>query len=175
LACGETREREGVDGEGGYGGSRFEEFFQTEYARLVRALAVQVGGVGEAEDLAQEAMARILPRWDRVRAFASPGGYAYTIAVNLHRRQLRRGALATRYRRDRRPTIDAAERVEAATDVTKQVAALPDDQRDALFLTVWFGMTSAEAAVLLGVEPSTVRSRVSRARSALRVPLEDHR
>jgi RNA polymerase sigma factor (sigma-70 family) len=163
-----------VDRPEGDCGSEFEEFFGLEYARLVRALVVQVGSVEEAEDLAQEAMSRILPRWERVRLFASPVGYAYTTAVNVHRRRLRRRALAARYRLVRRATVDAAARVEATTDVTKQVAALPEDQRDALFLTVWFGMNATEAAKLLGVAPSTVRSRVSRARSALRVALEDH-
>ncbi|HZA40654.1 MAG TPA: sigma factor [Actinomycetota bacterium] len=43
----------------------------------------------EAEELAQEAMARAYAWWDRVGRMNSPGGYVYRTAVNLNRKRLR--------------------------------------------------------------------------------------
>lgn len=46
----------------------FEEFFRAEYPGLVRAFYVLTADQAEAEELAQEAMARAYERWDRVGA-----------------------------------------------------------------------------------------------------------
>src|SRR5436309_11363177 len=72
---------------------RFDEFFADEYPRLGRAMYLLTADRGEAEDLAQEAMARVYERWDHVQAMASPPGYVYRVAVNLHRRRWRRRLL----------------------------------------------------------------------------------
>jgi DNA-directed RNA polymerase specialized sigma24 family protein len=46
----------------------------------VRALVIVSGAEAEAEDLAQEAFARALERWERVRVMESPVGYVYRTA-----------------------------------------------------------------------------------------------
>ena len=48
---------------------------------------------------------------------------------------------------------------------------LPEDQRETLVLVFTGGLTGAEAAKVLGVAPGTVKSRLSRARAALRALL----
>jgi DNA-directed RNA polymerase specialized sigma24 family protein len=50
----------------------FRAFFEHERVRLVRATLLLTGNVAEAEDLAQEALARVLERWDRVSEMESP-------------------------------------------------------------------------------------------------------
>jgi RNA polymerase sigma-70 factor (ECF subfamily) len=55
-------------------GLDFEEFFREEYQRVVRALYLLAADQGEAEELAQEAMARVYERWDWVKTMESPGG-----------------------------------------------------------------------------------------------------
>ena len=50
----------------------FEGFFRAEYPRLARACYLLTGEAAEAEDLAQEAMARTFERWNRIRAMDSP-------------------------------------------------------------------------------------------------------
>ena len=50
--------------------------------------------------------------------------------------------------------------------------ALPDEQREALLLIGVSELSYEEAAVLLTVPVGTVRSRLSRARAALRAKLE---
>jgi RNA polymerase sigma-70 factor (ECF subfamily) len=44
----------------------FEEFFRAEYGRLVRTVYLLTRNGAEAEEIAQEAMARTYERWDRV-------------------------------------------------------------------------------------------------------------
>lgn len=63
----------------------FEDFYREHYPRLTRGLAI--AGAGDAaEDLAQEAMARTLASWRRVRRGANPPGYVYTTGFRLLQR-----------------------------------------------------------------------------------------
>jgi hypothetical protein len=68
----------------------FSVFFAERYQRLVRACLLLTGNAAEGEDLAQEAMARVLERWDRVSTMDDPEGYLYRTALNLHRNALKR-------------------------------------------------------------------------------------
>jgi RNA polymerase sigma-70 factor, ECF subfamily len=153
----------------------FEEFFQAEYPGLVRALYLVTGDQGEAEELAQATMARVYERWDRVRAMESPAGYVYRAAVNLHRKRLRH--LAVRARRllvmtaraeSAQPSVPGA-RLELAD----AIASLPVGQRQAFMLVEWLGLSSEEAARILRIAPASVRTRIHRARAALREWLGD--
>lgn len=63
------------------GRDSFETFFRAHYPSVVRALVVVSGGEPEAEELAQEAFAGALERWERVRAMESPVGYVYRTAA----------------------------------------------------------------------------------------------
>src|SRR5436309_15717753 len=75
----------------------FDDFFRGEYPRLVRSLYLLTADLPEAEELAQESMARAYERWGRVRRMDAPGGYVYRTAVNLNRKRVRH--LAVRVKR----------------------------------------------------------------------------
>ncbi len=150
------------------GGSDFESFFGAEYVRLVRAL-VLVTGVRqvEAEDLAQEAMARVFERWDRVAAMETPSGYAFQVARNLHRRRLRSLLRA--------PRVVAADHGEdpaaiagARRDVRSALLALSRRDREVLVLVGVLGLSNREAAETLGINDGALRVRLHRARAAFR-------
>ena len=72
---------------------------------------------------------------------------------------------------------DAADaRVGAAATgkaLARALAGLRPGYREALLLVAWGDLTYEEAAHALGVPVGTVRSRISRARKALRVALGD--
>jgi DNA-directed RNA polymerase specialized sigma24 family protein len=74
----------------------FEAFFQSEYTRPVRALYLLSGDRADAEDAAQEAMARVYERWDRVREMDAPDGYLYRVALHVERRRRYRLGLQAR-------------------------------------------------------------------------------
>jgi RNA polymerase sigma-70 factor, ECF subfamily len=145
----------------------FEDFFRGEYERLGAALYLLTGDRLEAEDLAQDAMSRIFERWERVASMDSPVGYLYRTAMNLWRKRLRRLS--------RRPPERPAVAVAGPSDVAERrarireaLASLSTDQRAAVVLVEWVGLSAAEVGELLGISAESVRGRVHRARVALR-------
>ena len=64
--------------------------------------------------------------------------------------------------------VERAEDQRRMRAVREAVAKLPRGQREALELVVWSELSVADAAAALGVAEGTVKSRVSRARDALR-------
>jgi len=149
-------------------GLDFPEFFETEYRRLAKALFLVAGDPSEADELAQEALVRVFERWDRVRLMDSPTGYLYRIALNLNRSRLRRLASRMRHPLSLSEEPDPSAGVEARDEVRRRLAALPRGQREAVVLIEWLGMGAEQAGAILGIEASTVRVQLSRARSALR-------
>jgi RNA polymerase sigma-70 factor (sigma-E family) len=147
----------------------FEPFFRSQYPRLVRALYLLTGGRAEAEDLAQEAMARVYERWGRVREMASPDGYVYRVALHLNHRRLRR-LLTARRHREEAPSVetDPSGAAGVRSDVMRALLALPAAHREVLVLAGWLGMETEEVSRVLGIKPSSVRSRLTRARAALK-------
>lgn len=57
-------------------------------------------------------------------------------------------------------------------EIREAVASLPEEDAELIRLTYWDGLASHEVAQLLGLNPSTVRSRLAKARQSLRVLLE---
>jgi RNA polymerase sigma-70 factor (ECF subfamily) len=150
----------------------FEDLFREQYLRLGQALYLLTEDPGEAEDLAQEAMARVYERWPRVRAMASPTGYLYRTALNLSRRRF------LRLRRERgaashSPVEDPAERVDRRVTVLAALRSLSKEQREALVLTEWLELPAEEAGAVLGISADSVRARAYRAREALRIRIGD--
>lgn len=146
----------------------FRDFFDAEYRRLSRALFLITGSVTEAEDLAQDALVRVFERWERVRAMASPTGYLYRTAMNLHRSRLRHFAMAARRLITSGTSSDPSAEVEGKDEIDRLLRSLPAGQRAALVLVEWLGLDAAEAAAVLGIEPVSVRVRLWRARDTLR-------
>lgn len=145
----------------------FGEFFSREYSRLGRACLLLTGNTAEAEDLAQEAFARVYGRWDEVGSMDSPDGYLFRTALNLNRKRLR--SLDVRARRFRHPVPrDELDVAEDRLDVLRAVAVLPRGQREALVLVEWLDWDIGEAAEILGIAEASVRGRLHRARRTLR-------
>lgn len=144
--------------------TEFDDLYREHYPRLTRALAL--AGAGEAaEDLAQEAMARTLARWRRVRKGTNPAGYVYTTAFRLLQRHHRR-ALPVDLARG--PIVAGPEAVTVANVVLAQaLASMPPARRAVAALCISLGWTTDEAAAALGISPSTARVQLHRARSDL--------
>jgi RNA polymerase sigma factor (sigma-70 family) len=146
----------------------FGDFFRREYRRLARACLLLTGDPAEAEDLAQDALARVFARWDDIAAMDSPDGYLYRTALNLNRKRLRRLAVRARHVVSARASRDDVDVVEERLDVLRAVAALPPGQREALVLVEWLDMDIDEVAQLIGISAVSVRGRLHRARISLR-------
>ena len=147
---------------------QFQEFFETEYERLGRALYVLTGSVTDADELAQEAMVKVYERWNRVASMESPAGYLYRTAMNLYRSRLRQIKSRARKNVAPDPRPDGFEAVEDRDQLRRLIATLPDGERQALALVEVLGLSTEEAGAALNVEPVSVRVRLSRARARLR-------
>lgn len=150
----------------------FEDFFEAERRSLFRALCLMTGDPGEAEELAQDAFLAVWERWDRVRAMEHPTGYLYRTAMNGFRSRRRRVVRAARLalRPDR--STDPYEGADLRDAVLRALDRLGRRQRAAVVLTDYLGYRSPEAAKLLGIRASSVRSLAAEARATLRQELE---
>jgi RNA polymerase sigma-70 factor (ECF subfamily) len=88
--------------------------------------------------------------------------------MNVFRNRYRRAALAVRRTVSLAPTEDALATVEDRDVVVRALRDLTPDQRAAVVLTGYVGLTSEEAGTLLGMRAGTVRTLSTRARAAIR-------
>lgn len=137
-----------------------------ERDRLYRALAMTLGDPSLAAEAVDEAMVRILQRWDRVASYDQPAGWVYRVALNWatsYRRKMALRPVLPRQELDR-PHEDSLPDVELA----RQLSRLSRHHRTVVVLRYYLQFTPAEIASMLGVAPGTVRSRLHRALEQLR-------
>jgi RNA polymerase sigma-70 factor (ECF subfamily) len=146
----------------------FEEFFELEQEGLLRLLWMVTGSLQEAEDIMQEAFLRVWERWPKVSTMDSPAGYLHRTAMNVFRNRYRRARLAVRKVVGVAPPVDAFGAADDRVTVSNALARLTPKQRAAVVLTDLLGYSAEEAARMLGIRGSTVRSLSSMARAAMR-------
>ncbi len=143
----------------------FEAFYRAQYPKLAGSLRVVSGDVGLAEELAQEAFARALLHWERLRHYEKPAGWLYRTAFNLLRRHW------SKARRDEGPLvhdISTSPGDDTRIDVTRALAALPYRQRQAVVLRHILDYPTEEVAVMMEVAPGALRMTLHRAVATLR-------
>ncbi len=153
---------------------RFEDFFDAEHGRLFGALCFVTGDRHEAEEIMQDAFLRMWERWDAVR-FDDPSAYLFRTAMNVFRNRYRRSVLGLRKTLSIAPSDDAFENVDDRDLVVRSLRELTPDQRAALLLTAYVGLSSEDAGRMLGMRAGTVRTLATRARAALREKAGDAR
>lgn len=139
--------------------------------RLVGTLALYCGDAGVAEELAQETLARVWLAWPRVRTLQSPAGWAHHVALNLARSSFRRRAAEHRAARRLEGQAVLAHWDPDGADtvaVREALARLPSRQRAAVVWRYYGGLSSLEAAQVMGCAPATVRALTSQALRRLR-------
>jgi RNA polymerase sigma-70 factor, ECF subfamily len=148
--------------------SSFQRFVEDESARFYGALRLLTRDRSEAEDLMQEAFLKVWERWEHVHALDDPAGYLYRTAMNLHRKHLRRAAVALRHAIRLRPPRDHLDDVESRDVVLRTLETLTPRQRRSLVRTDLLDYSSEDAGRLMGVKATTVRVLASQGRAALR-------
>jgi RNA polymerase sigma-70 factor (ECF subfamily) len=148
------------------------------HARAVHSFLARRAGTTTADDLLGEVFVTafdVRGRYDMSASDARP--WLYGIARNLvlarGRGERRRAAAVARLPLDRPADdwpqvddrLDARAAVRTARDALR---TLPDAEREVLELVAWEDLTPTEAALVLGIPAGTARSRLHRARAALR-------
>ena len=132
---------------------------------MYRAAYALCGDREQAMDATQEAFARALSRWRRLRGERWAAGWVMTTALNVARRSLRRRSPLPE------PEVDHAD-LDAVLDLRAQIRALPRRQQVAVVLYYLAGLPVAEVAGAMGCREGTVRAHLARARASLARQLE---
>lgn len=148
----------------------YRAFVAARYGPLVRAAVLLGCRPADAEDAAQDALARCFGAWSRVRAAEDPEAYAYRVLVN--------GIARTRRRRWR-GEVPHAEPPETPHDpdtetallrravVERALERLGREHRQVVVLRYFADLSEKRTAVVLGVPAGTVKSRTARALALL--------
>ena len=150
----------------------FLDFFADEFWSLRRIGFLLTGDWGDAEELAQEAMARTFAAWPRVRGYDRPAAFARKVLLNRHRSLLRRAVVEARHLLASRPQ-ERHEPDFSGDDLIlwQALRRLPARQRTAIVLRYYLDLSEAEVARQLGVPAGTVKSLVHRGLARLRARL----
>ena len=152
----------------------FEEFTAGALPALLRFGHVLTGSPQEAEDLVQEALAKSLRRWQKVRA-DDPVAYVRRVVVNTHLTRWRRWG--GRVRLGDVPEAAAEDawlaRSQEWDELRRALAQLPPRQRAAVVLRYYQDLSEKQVAEVLGCPVGTARSHASRGVARLRRILSD--
>jgi RNA polymerase sigma factor (sigma-70 family) len=144
----------------------FEEAFDRLYARAYGVAFQLLGRRSEAEDVAQETLARAFVHWRKVRAYAE--GWVVRVAGNLS---------IDSWRRNRR--IESGASVDRATpepdaariDLHRALRKLSRRQREVLVLRFLADLPEADVAEALGCSVGSVKVHASRGLASLRTTM----
>lgn len=152
----------------------FDDFVDRYGADVYRAARFYTADAQTAEDVTQEVFLVVLRKLDRI---AEPERWLAKVTRNKARNALR---TASRRREvamsdaldGTAPSTDEVDRLYERSDVILAIDRLPDYFREVIVLRYFEGLEPREIATVMHVAAGTVRSRLHRAHTALRVILE---
>lgn len=168
----------------------FREFGPRTYAMALRI----TGSPTEAEDVVQETFMQAFRRWETFEGRADPGTWLYAIAARSAKRRFRKRKDGSTRRSamrsfsdlspmndagvvdlaiDRRQPADPLMRREAREVVQAAILRLPPQYRVPVVMKDILEMPLEECAEALGLRLETVKTRIHRARLAIRQALSD--
>ena len=148
-----------------------ERAYRDERAAVLATLTRRLDGdLALAEDVVQDAFARLDLRWSRV---GNPGAYLRRCVVNGATDVLRRRTVERRLASlTRREAEQAATGGLEADEMSDALAGLTPRRRAAVVLRYYAGLREEEIAEALGMRPGTVKSTLHRALAQLREVVE---
>jgi RNA polymerase sigma-70 factor (sigma-E family) len=155
-------------------GVEFATFVRVHTRALLGTAILLTGDRAAAEDLLQDTLVRLYPRWHRVSEAELPLAYVRRSLTNnfLNGRRGKNNAATREVLRPEAPEAifepDIAGRITEADLVRELLRSLPDRQRAVLVLRFYQDLSDTEIAAELHIRPGTVRSIVSRSLATLR-------
>jgi RNA polymerase sigma-70 factor (sigma-E family) len=152
-------------------GAGFDAFVREHQQSLVRYAALLAGSAAQGEDLVQEVLTRLYPRWHQL---ADPLPYVRRSVTNEHLSWRRRWSTRHIHAVERQvleqhvfdPWDDGPD-----PELWSRLQRLPGQQRAAVVLRYYEGLTDAEIATVLSCREGTVRAHVSRGLAGLRAAM----
>lgn len=154
--------------------------FNLELVRNMTDLAVFAKSMtrnrSDSEDLVAQTIERALNNWQSHDPERSMKTWLFTIMRNIHSDNIRKSTLRNDYVQgtDTLPeVVDYSQNFdrESHRAAVTAIEQLPPEQRSALYLVRFDGLSYKEAGEILNVSEGTVKSRVSRARESVAIAL----
>ena len=149
----------------------FTSFVRAHTAGLLRTAYLLTGDPVSAEELVQDTLVHLYPKWDKVRAADAPLAYVRRSMTNGFVNQRRRPA-SRELTVETVPDVGAQDtgplRLADRDEIWTLLRTLPERQRAALVLRYFHDLPDAEIADTLSCRAGTVRSLISRGLSAMR-------
>lgn len=150
----------------------FREYATTRRGYLRRTAYLLCGDWHLADDLVQDALAKLYVRWRRVRAKGTVDSYVRKMLVNgylaTHRRSWRREVSTPQP-----PELAAPSSTDDGTRelLVRALAGLPPSQRTIIVLRYWNDLSIEQTAATLGCSVGNVKSQAARGLAHLRAAL----
>jgi RNA polymerase sigma-70 factor (ECF subfamily) len=148
-----------------------EQLYRDRYPRFLRLALAIVGSREAAADVVQEAFAQALRHRDEFRGEGSLESWIWRTVINTGRTQSKRGR--------RRAELERAQQLASLSghaepwpELRAAVAALPERQRQALFLRHYADLDYGQIGEVLGITRGTVSATLHTAHRSLRGTLE---
>lgn len=150
-----------------------DAFIAAHHRRLLGLLTLKTGDRTEAEDLAQDALVKLVTHWPQVVEMDNPWGWLATVANNssssLWRRTFRGRSATARLAALSPAEVDDNEAVE----MLAVIQTLPVRQREALILRFYAQLSVRETAEAMRCAEGTVKSLTHKAIGQLRNQLQE--
>ncbi len=163
----------------------FKVLVERYKSRILNIITRYIGDRDRAEDLTQEVFMRVFIHRRRYRRSGKFSTWIYTIGVNLAKNEIRRkvrlnkvipvdtvtetNEAGTLQLKDVGPIADAqTQSKNVSQNVRDAIEKLPAKYREVLILRDLQDLSYIEIGEILGIPGGTVRSRINRARLALR-------
>jgi RNA polymerase sigma-70 factor (sigma-E family) len=147
----------------------FDLAFDGLYRLAYRVAFRMLGDRGDAEDVAQEALARAALRWSRLED--RPEGWVTRVASNLAIDRIRRRGRTSPS--INRPLGLVDPHIGERGDLVNGLRRLPRRQREAVVLRYLADFSEADVAIVMHCSEGTVKSHCARGLAALRRHLSD--
>ena len=164
----------GMPREGALERDRLADLYLAHAPEGIRLAFLLTGDRALAEDLVQDAFARLVGRLRHLRDPGAFGAYLRRTIVNLAKSHFRHRRVERAYleRAAAAPTIEAHRNEELDEAMHAVLLRLPQRQRAAIVLRFYEDLSDVQTAEILRCSAGTVRSLVSRAMKTLREALE---
>jgi RNA polymerase sigma-70 factor (ECF subfamily) len=144
----------------------FEQCYAANYRKLVLQVNAYFGDLEQSQDVVQEAFVRALDRWKKVSTYEDPAAWIRRVAWNLAISHFRHKKVVTNWLVRQRQENSAGPGPERVALVAA-LSDIPENQRRAVILHYIGDLSVADIAEQEGVAEGTVKSWLSRGRSAL--------
>lgn len=168
-----------ADGDGQAFATVFKRYFHHIYLTILRYTKRH----SDAEDIVQQVFVSLWEKRESVAAIEQLDKWLFTVALNEFRMRFRRSVLSDQYRQHLAEIFEeeygSPEEMlitrQRTAIVSKAIRNLSPKQQEAYLLSREEGLTYAQIATKMGLEPTTVKEHISRAVKAIKAFILEHR